>query len=343
MGSFFVLLFLIMNTRYSISVVIPNYNGIKLLKENLPAVYKVLDFSVVDYEIILVDDCSTDNSVGFITSHYPDIKLINNRHNEGFSPTINKGIMAAKKDLVLALNSDVLLQPDYLSAQFKYFEDEDTFGVMGRIIGLHDDNIQDAAKYPQQRRSKISGTKNYLPIHAADFEQPLPSLFLSGANALMDRKKVQALLGFDPIYAPFYVEDLDLSMRAWRMGWKCYYEHQAICRHPVSATIATYHTKRKIKLIASRNKFIFHALHLQGKDLVYWYIQLFFELLYRWTMGNFTFYRAFFLFLGKQQAIQQSKHQLHVLAQQQQRTLLSGGQVIQNIQSRLQQIPLMRF
>lgn len=332
-----------MNTHYSISVVIPNYNGIKLLKENLPAVYKVLDTTVADYEIIIVDDCSTDNSVGFITSHYPDIKLLNNRHNEGFSPTINKGIMAAKNDLVLALNSDVLLLPDYLSAQFKYFDKADTFGVMGRIIGLYDDTIQDAAKYPQQNKSKLSGTKNYLPLHAADFENALPSLFLSGANALMDRKKAQSLLGFDPIYAPFYVEDLDLSMRAWRMGWKCYYEHQAVCRHPVSATIATYHKKRKIKLIATRNKLIFHALHLEGKALAYWYIQLIFELLYRWITGNFTFYHAFLLFLGKQQAIRQSKHQLQVLAQQHQQTLLSVNQVIQSILNSLQQIPLTRF
>ena len=49
-----------------------------------------------------------------------------------------------------------------------------------------------------------------------------------------DKNKLIELGGFNELYAPFYVEDYDLSLRAWRLGYKCYYEHFALCRHQVS-------------------------------------------------------------------------------------------------------------
>jgi glycosyltransferase involved in cell wall biosynthesis len=66
------------NSRKSISVVIPNYNGKHLLERNLPSVYKALNNTKIDFEIIIVDDFSTDNSTIFITQNYPLVNLITN-------------------------------------------------------------------------------------------------------------------------------------------------------------------------------------------------------------------------------------------------------------------------
>jgi GT2 family glycosyltransferase len=134
--------------RFSISVVIPNYNGKTLLEQNLPHVIEALQKSGMEYEIIISDDASTDNSVAFVKQNYPFIYLITSQSNQGFSVTINKGIMASTCDLVFALNSDVQVSPEYFQSQLKYFEAKDTFGVMGRIIGMDNDTIQDGAKYP---------------------------------------------------------------------------------------------------------------------------------------------------------------------------------------------------
>jgi|SRR6185437_11600056 len=297
---------------YSISVVIPNYNGKQLLAENLPLVYTALKKANVDYEVIISDDCSTDDSVAFIKNTYPDIILLQQLENKGFATTINKGIMQAGKNLVLALNSDVKLLPDYFISQFKYFEREDTFGVMGKIIGVDTDKIQDGAKYPAKKGLTLISTINYELTKEYD-NFWTPSLFLSGANALMDRKKLQELKGFDEIYSPFYREDVDLSIRAWRLGWKCYYEEKAVCRHPASTTIANYNKKKKIKTISLRNKIIFHNIHLPGSACLFWNMSLMVNLLFRTITFQFYYLEAFRQFLYKRNEVIASRTTLDSL------------------------------
>src|SRR5690349_19923120 len=131
-----------------ISVVIPNFNGIQLFPHTLPTVSEALALSSKPYEVIIVDDCSTDGSVKYLRENYPDVKILVNSENSGFSITVNKGVATAQYDKVLILNSDVQLTPTYFLHQYKYFDRPDTFGVMGRIIGWDDDKIQDGAKYP---------------------------------------------------------------------------------------------------------------------------------------------------------------------------------------------------
>ena len=141
--------------RSGISVVIPNFNGENILPVIMPSVFNSLLFTNVPFEIIVADDCSTDNSVLFLRNTYPEIIIIESDENLGFAPTINKGIFLAKNDLVFLLNNDVKISKDYFVHQFRYFEKEDTFGVMGRIIGWDDDNIQDGAKYPEIGRAHV--------------------------------------------------------------------------------------------------------------------------------------------------------------------------------------------
>lgn len=306
--------------RKSISVVIPNYNGQELLDTNIPTVYEALQTAGVDYEFIVVDDASTDDSVALLKKKFPQIVVLVNEVNQGFSPTINRGIMAATKDLVFALNSDVKLTAGYFLPLFKYFEKDDTFGVMGQILDMSGKKIQDAAKYPQQKSTqKIRSTTDFiLDPFPNDFW--IPSLYLSGANALLDREKVQELGGFDEIYAPFYVEDVDLSLRAWQLGWACYYEHESKCHHPESVTIANYHKKRKIYVISARNKLILHALHLSGVSKLIWNLKVTIDFLVYWLALNFRFYEAFFLFLRRSRQLRQSKKRMKRLLKKYNRT-----------------------
>lgn len=321
--------------KKSISVVIPNYNGCDLLAANVPSVFEALQVAQIDYEVIVVDDASTDKSVTFIKENFPEIILLQNEENKGFSPTINRGIMKATKDLVFALNSDVKLTPDYFVPLFKYFEHPNTFGVMGRILDMSGDFVQDVAKYPQQKfTGKIKSTIDFvLDPRPKDFW--IPSLYLSGANALVDREKIQEIGGFDEIYAPFYVEDVDLSIRAWRLGWACYYEHEAVCHHPESATIASYHKKRKIYVISARNKLIMHALHLQGKSKIIWNIKVFIDFMVYWLVLNFRFYEAFFLFLRRSQQLRKSKKRMKRLLQKYNRKK-SVNQIIEQMRQEIE-------
>lgn len=283
-----------MDYKKSVSIVIPNYNGKHLLSEYLPDTFKAISKSGVNFEIIVVDDFSTDDSIAFIKDFYPEIKLIVNSENSGFSYSCNKGIEAATCELILLLNSDVKLTEDYFDELFKYFSDTETFGVMGRIIDMEGDNIQDAARVPKFNGFKIK-TEFYYTLNPDDRNY---SFYLSGANALIDAKKLKEIGGFNELFSPFYGEDLELSIRAWRLGWKCYYEHQAICRHQTSSSTSNYKTPEWVKSVYYRNRFYVHAIHLNRLPLILWFIQItVIDMLPKLLFGNLEIwksYKAFF-------------------------------------------------
>lgn len=299
-----------------ISVVIPNYNGKNLLAKNLPFVFAALKASGGRYEVIIPDDASTDGSTDFISQQYPEIILIRSEKNGGFSVNINKGIAAANLGVVLLLNSDIKLSENYFAAQLKYFNNPDTFGVMGLILDEATDKMVEACKYPRRSLFKINHIKN---LDIIGNGEPVYSYYLSGANALVNRQKLLELGGFNELFAPFYHEDLDLSLKAWESGWKCYYEHSAVCWHAVSATIKAHSSKNTIKVISTRNKLLLHYFHLQGIRLYLWRIVTFLSLLIRWISGKLYYYRAYNLFIKKIPAMRMAKQQFvkNAIAKQQ--------------------------
>lgn len=287
----------------TISVVIPNYNGVGLLRANLPSVYNALKGSGVDYEVIIPDDASKDDSVAFLEKNYPEIMVVKNPVNLGFSGNINSGLKKATKDLVFALNSDVQLTDDYFIHQLKYFRDPQTFGVMGSLIDPQTNKITDTAKYPEQTFFGIIKST----LNTQNSEKSLPSFFLSGANALIDRKKLEKINYFNELFSPFYGEDVDLGMRAWRMGWVSLYEPKSICYHEASSTILSAHKKKTVKNISRRNKFTFHDLHLESSKRFLFFAKVGIDLLVRWIALDFGYYKSFYEYLQKKERINNYK------------------------------------
>ncbi len=294
-----------------ISIVIPNYNGKNLFTHTLEPLFLVLDELQFPYEVILVDDCSTDDSVTFIRKRFPQIIILQNDLNSGFSKTTNKGIFAAHYELVFLLNSDIILTTGYFKHQLKYFHDPKTFGVMGRIVGWDDDIIQDAARFPEYHGMKIKTSLHYLLDNMQG--ESLYTLYLSGANALINRNKLIQLSGFDEIFSPFYVEDCDLSFRAWRLGWNCYYEHKSICRHRTSSSIKAKSKKEYIETIYYRNKLFMHAIHLNGLRLSIYLLQTLLETLIKTIVFRFTLIKSFWLFILQRKDWLRSRNKFRVL------------------------------
>ncbi len=299
----------------SISVVIPNYNGKHLFEKYFDENYEILSNLGTNTQIIVVDDGSTDDSVSYLEQHYQNkITLIKKQKNSGFSNTCNMGIAIATNELVFLLNTDVKLEKNYFDNLFRYFESEDTFGVMGRIIGMYDENIQEAARSP-----KISGRK-IKPSNFFYIENPgilTPTFYLSGAIALIDNKKLKELNGFNELFNPFYCEDQELCIRAWRLGWKCYYEHNAICRHEVSGSTKNHSDKRAVKKLYFRNRYYVHYLHLYGFDLFLWHLQVIFSdvLMGLFTLQSYKASAYFAVFLNRKK-LKRKKREFRVQMKQ---------------------------
>lgn len=302
----------------SLSVIIPNYNGKRLLEKNLPSVITALQNSGLVFEILVVDDGSTDDSVDFVAHNYPTIKLLRKAINTGFSATCNFGITHAKHNYIMLLNSDIQLQEDYFEGQMDYFKDPDTFGVMAQIRGADDLLIQDTARLFTLSGFKIKPNTFFsvqIPRHF------IPTAYLSGANAIIDAQKLKMLSGFDELYSPFYYEDFDLGLRAWRVGWKCYYHPGTYCLHEQSSTTKNYRTKNWVKSIYFRNKMMVHAIHLEGFSLIAWYTRLMAETLVMWLFGKFYFYKSLMMFVSNFDQINQSRRRLKLKMKEQGKAL----------------------
>jgi GT2 family glycosyltransferase len=246
-----------MQTVPSISVVIPNYNGSEILVETIRCAIKALETSqVTDYEIIVSDDASVDDSIQVIKANFQDVLVIQTLHNTGFAGNVNRGIFKAQKELIFLLNSDVHLTEGYFTSLIPMFANEKTFGVMGAIKDAETLKNQDGAKYPKIILYNIESNKNIMSEKVI-----LPTFFLSGANALIRASYLKKIGGFCELFNPYYSEDVELGIRAWRMGWELYFQPQAICFHETSSTIKKIDSQ-SVQLIAKRNKYILHSLHL---------------------------------------------------------------------------------
>ncbi|MGA3201175.1 MAG: glycosyltransferase, partial [Bryobacteraceae bacterium] len=125
------------------SIVIPNWNGRDLLAKYLPSVAASIE-NHPESEIIVVDNGSTDGSVAFIEGAFPDVRVLPLKENLGFGGGSNAGFRAAHNDIVVLLNSDMRVEPDFLQPLLDGFTDEKVFSVSCQIF------FSDPAKVRQE-------------------------------------------------------------------------------------------------------------------------------------------------------------------------------------------------
>ena len=250
----------------SVSVVIPCYNGRSLLEKYLPALLSASRKCRVPVEIIVVDDASTDDSVKFLSSHYPDVKVLVNGLNIGFASTMNRGIAAATGDILLALNTDMAVGDDLFVKPLEWFADPAVFSVTPNLVYPHNGRSQSITRL----RTGFCWFRalELQPAELPSLEGEVPLFFGSGGASFYDRQKLVSLDGFDTIYHPFYIEDIDLSYRAWKAGWKCLAEPSVTVYHESNATIRSHYWKRYIKTVSDRNRILFMWLNVTDWALI---------------------------------------------------------------------------
>ena len=230
-----------------ISVIIPNYNGKNLLAENLPKVIK----NCPNCEIIVVDDASSDDSVEYLRKKFPQVKVITNERNFGFAKTANKGVETASGSLVALINSDVAPRKNSVTTVSSYFDDPDVFAA-GLCDLSHEEN-----RIITRGRGGAKFKRGFVEHFAISIKRG-ETFWVSGGSGVFDRQKFLDLGGFDAIFAPFYWEDIDLSFRARRKGYKCIFEPDAQVDHfHEKGAIKKSSSPFFIKVVAYRNQFLF--------------------------------------------------------------------------------------
>ena len=279
-----------MTERPEISVVIPNWNGERLISRCLSAVQHSARRSGRRFEIVVVDDASNDESCALIGQRFPDVQLLVNETNLGFGRTTNRGVEAAAGALVIFFNNDMVCSKDCIARLTAHFDDDDQlFGVSALTVDWesHEPNHAWMAGCLEQGRFRLRWDHP---------QQARPAMFLQGGGCAIRRDRWRELGGFDPIFEPGYWEDYDLSMRALGHGWKILYDPAATAYHFGKASFSARYGPGGARQLARRNRFLFTWLNLSGKRGV---LSLPRQLAGETRRGDRAGVRAFFQALSK--------------------------------------------
>ena len=238
--------------RIKLSVVIPNWNGKRLLEQNLPAVLRACqEWAETGWEIIVVDDASSDDSIAFLKENYPQIKLVVHKKNQRFAVACNAGVKKARGEVMVLLNNDVSPEPDFLGPLVRHFDDPKVFAVGCRQKELKQGRIFYSGRGTMRFRRGLM-------VHwrAEDQNQPTTDWAFAGAAAYQ-RKKWLAIGGMDTLFRPAYEEDRDLSYRALKCGWKILFEPKSVVTHHHETTNIKVFGRKRIEIISFKNQFLF--------------------------------------------------------------------------------------
>jgi GT2 family glycosyltransferase len=241
-----------------ISIVIPNYNGENLLKKNLPKVIEAVDNEKYEIELVLIDDASVDNSIkvaGNILNRIKksnfSFKILKNEVNLGFSSNVDKGVDASTGEILLLLNTDIIPEKGFLESLINHFKDSKIFAV-----GCMDKSVENGKIILRGRG--IGSWQRGLLVHKRGEVNKTDTLWVSCGSGAFSREIWNRLGGLDRLYNPFYWEDIDLSYRALKSGYKVLFEPKSVVIHEhEKGAIKSKYSPFTIKTIAYRNQFIF--------------------------------------------------------------------------------------
>lgn len=245
-----------------VSIIIPNYNGMKFLPDCMEALEKQ---TTTDFETIIIDNASADDSVSWLREHYPQVQLVVNEKNEGFSGAVNQGIRLSKCPYVLLLNNDTEMTPDFVETMIKSIERSPRiFSVSPKMVQFHDrEHLDDAGDlYCLIGWAFQRGVSR----RADDFNRRT-RVFAACAAAAIYRREIFEEIGYFDLLHFAYLEDIDVGYRARIAGYENWYEPSAVVYHVGSGTSGSRYNEFKVKL-AARNSIYLNYKNMPFLQLV---------------------------------------------------------------------------
>ncbi len=220
----------------TLSIVIANWNTRRLIEECLSSIFDTTPRGKPEYEIIVIDNASTDGSREFLRALNDKITLIENDTNAGYAKACNQGMKAARGKYVLLLGSDTLMQPDTLNECVNFLENTSDAGAVACRLINPDGSLQSSLKkFPRLKNAfytYLSFDKLNRDYDMTDFSYSRTcTVDQAAATFLMIRKDLIESIGwFDESYRILY-NDVDLCSRIWQAGKKIYFLHTVSIIH----------------------------------------------------------------------------------------------------------------
>jgi len=266
-----------------IAIIIVSYNGEDFLFNCLNSLQKQ---NWPNYEIIVVDNKSRDDSIKIIKDNWPQIKIIANRKNLGFAVANNQGIdyaLSNGADNIVLLNQDTVVQPDFLTSGIKVLQDKSIGLACPKILYKNSDKIWWAGSELYRGLKILTKPTIRLGRHIGKkksdnkkYSQPTETDYITGC-ALFTRRDVINKIGQLDQKLFMYGEDVDWSFRAKKAGYKIIYFPTTTVWHDVP--LQNQSPKGLVaKIFKAKNYFkgitVNLCRHYKFSEKIFWAIKL---------------------------------------------------------------------
>jgi GT2 family glycosyltransferase len=236
-----------------ISVVVPSWNGMDHLEKCLES---LLSQKNPEFEVVVVDNGSADGSADFVAAHYPQVQLIRNKRNLGFAGGCNVGLRAARGEVLVLLNQDVIVLPGWLGALADALADEQV-GVAGaKLLEPDGRTLSHAGGYlewPVAMGLHIGIGE----IDQGQYDVATDVEYVTGASLAIRRNVLDRVGLLDERFYPAFFEDVDLCWRVRQAGWRVRYEPRAVALHDEASSTRHHWPSRHYYHYRNRLLFLF--------------------------------------------------------------------------------------
>jgi GT2 family glycosyltransferase len=240
------------------SVIIVNYNGREYLEECLRS---LLDEDCRHYEVILVDNASTDGSAEYVERIFPEVSVIRNETNQGFGQGSNLGVRRARGTYLAFLNPDTVVEPGWLEVLIAALEADTLAGLATSKILLLADPERINTCGNEIHCTGLTLCRG-MGMGRNAFADLIEVSAVSGAAFAIRREIFESLGGFDEAFF-LYMEDTDLSWRARLAGYRCVYVPQSVVHHDYSLRLGVRKT-----FYQERNRYLMLLKNLRWRTLL---------------------------------------------------------------------------
>jgi len=231
-----------------VSILIPALADQRLLAAHLPPLLVELAARDAGDEVVVIDDTGENVLSSWMQGTFPAVRVIASSENRGFASALAAGAREAQHAVCFSMNPDVLVHPGFLGPLVRRLADPGVFAVSPRI--LLDGDITRVESRSALR--VIDGLLRVVPC-APESEDASPIAFAVGGASLFRRDEFLAA-GFDRLLEPFYWEDVDLCLAAWRRGLVVVEEPLAVVEHHHRGTIGAHVPESLVRAAIEKNR-----------------------------------------------------------------------------------------
>ncbi len=264
-----------------ISIVIPSLFDTKQLERSLPPLIQETEERAAGDQILIVDDTGNNLLAPWAKEEFPGVQVHALPKNTGFAAALTAGIEACEHELVFCMNPDVVVREGFLAPLVEAIQPADVHSVVPRILLMGDEERIESINSFQFTHGLSAISQPALQGRAKAFRHEETTVpFAVGGAMLLQRSEFLEGAGFDPLFAPFYWEDVDLGWMAWRAGKRVIYVPEAVVEHHHRGTIKSRVQADLVRAMIEKNRLLFQWKHLDDDEAIEAHLRA----LHRWAI-----------------------------------------------------------